>query len=269
MTFKRYLSTQTGRPPLRLHRDAVWPGRSVTARRWAIHLQSWRARLIEMGTLASDVGTWLPPERVVELAEVRRAVHTLEEPARSALCGRLEGQSERSLGDRFGVSRYRVRELLIEALGRVASALGERPVRSSLDARVATALWKEGRTIRDTAALLGISIAEVRDARQRNAVRILKSIDQLSSRKGPQMHERALELFKKVLLTSGDEDLLRRLGELADKIRQDLEEAEFELSETELKRLEDPSEWTARVYRVLAGPDDAPDEADELSRALE
>lgn len=239
------------------------------ARHRIIKLQSWRSRLVNIEHLVAHADSLPHLEQTAELAGVSRAIHALEVPEKLVLCGRLEGQSERSLCDQVGVSRYRVRELFIDAIGKVASMLGEIHAKNPLDAKVAVALWKEGRTVRDTAALLGIAVPKIRQARVRNVALILDSINQFSSKRSQQVEENIFEFLRNVLLSSDDENLLGQVRERAYDIRQALESGEFELSEEELKQLEDHNEWTAKVYQAFAGTDETPEEEYELTKVIE
>jgi RNA polymerase sigma factor (sigma-70 family) len=241
------------------------------ARRRIIQAQSWRSRLVDVEQLASRAGSVRPPEEAAELANVRSLMDRLGEPERSILRGRLQGESERTLHDRLGISRYRVREFLIDAIGKVASALGEVRPKEPADAKVAIALWKDGRTIRDTAALLDLSVSDVRDARERNVCRILNALNHLSLQGSHAMNDSSLELLKNAMLSPGNEDLLAQVRASSAKIREAVEDGELDWSEEDVSRLEEQNEWVARVYEAFAGSgsDTEEDEDDGLTRAIE
>jgi hypothetical protein len=72
--------------------------------------------------------------------------------------------SLRALGRRRSVSRVRAREMLLEALGRLASGLERPEAIAREDWRVAEAVWRDGFTIDEAASLLGIRRADAEAA---------------------------------------------------------------------------------------------------------
>jgi hypothetical protein len=77
------------------------------------------------------------------------------------------GTSERRAARAIGLSRYKTRQSLVAALTRLAIAMGQQVGTSGSDWRIATALWAEGRSVADTAAIMGVTTTQVRHARRR------------------------------------------------------------------------------------------------------
>jgi RNA polymerase sigma factor (sigma-70 family) len=153
------------------------------ARRRILLLGSWRSRLVDLSDLARHAvdTTPGPPDVVAQAEQVRRveeAVSALPpfqwRVLREFLSG--EGKSERYLAQKHGITRHRLREILMEAVGRVAAHLGGINPASGSDALVAVASWQEGRSVEDTAALFGLTPTEVRAARRRLASSLLAAI---------------------------------------------------------------------------------------------
>jgi DNA-directed RNA polymerase specialized sigma24 family protein len=75
--------------------------------------------------------------------------------------------SERHLADRFSLTRYQLRLLLADALGKLAVALGEMSAMNDTERAVMAALWEKGRTVRETAQVLQVSTSEIQAMRAR------------------------------------------------------------------------------------------------------
>lgn len=102
----------------------------------------------------------------VEIGILRAALDQLPVPARDLLRDYLQGvaPSERALATKYGVSRFKAKELLMDALGHVVVALGRPEHLAQEDWKVACALWRDRRTPEETASYLGLSGDQVRDA---------------------------------------------------------------------------------------------------------
>jgi DNA-directed RNA polymerase specialized sigma24 family protein len=102
-------------------------------------------------------------------AGVQQAIHSLPASERQLLLRYIElgPRSERLLAAENDQTRYRIRERLVEALGRVAVTAQQHPRLPGDDWRVACALWRDGRTPRAAAAYLGCSTEEIQESRQR------------------------------------------------------------------------------------------------------
>jgi len=141
------------------------------ARRRIIRMQRWSVLLVDTASLAR-----LLEEQAVtrqtgpsphDLLTVAEALAQLPGRQRDILCDLACGHSERELARHLSLTRYQLRELLVDALGHVAVALGEPGRLSAPDWQIAVAVWRQGRSVRETAAFLNLSIPEVRAARHR------------------------------------------------------------------------------------------------------
>jgi len=236
------------------------------SRRRIVQETNWRHRLADMtNVLDTSPEPKAAAERHEEIESVRKALESLPDKERSVLVDFLSGYTrERDLAQKHGMTRHRLRETLVEALGRIATRLG---ALTSIEDQVARKLWYEGRTVRDTGRLLKLTTAEVQAHRNELTARFLRSIRRLnaSTSKEPSMNS-GLKLLKDVLL-SGDEQALAQLKKEAEQVRNALDENDLELSETERKALR-PA-WTARVFEALAGSDDVTAREKSISAAIE
>jgi RNA polymerase sigma factor (sigma-70 family) len=256
------------------------------ARRRIVRLQSWHSRLVDTAELARRVDHTTEPREILERSEETKAIEerlsTIREALtalptvqqavlRDFLSSAREDTSERSLARRHGISRYRLREILVEALGRVASEQARRGAPGS-SVRAASALWQDGRTVRDTAKILGLSVGKVRLARQRYVGTLLEAIREMQhpilEKRTTFVDTNALIALKKALLSPGDARLLASVSHDAEKILEALDDNDLEFSEPELKGLERHAEWVATVYRELAGHEKMPKGEQEIADAI-
>src|SRR5262249_54398118 len=155
----------------------------------------------------SDLGEGL--DRELHLRAVRQALEHLPELQHAVLQDYLGGGgSERELAQRHGMTRYRLRETLVDAVGRVMAEIGEETLAQTPEGRIALSLWREGRTVQDTSRLLGLSVPEVQAARRRFVQRILEQLRSLPSplpNQGTAMSFDPLVLLKNALLSPNQE----------------------------------------------------------------
>lgn len=114
-------------------------------------------------------------ERAETIARVRRALGTLSEREQQVLEGRMAEQTLGQIGDRFGLSRERVRQIEQRALQRLAVELGAEagPIRRlTLSDRVRAGLRNAPATVPELAERLGAEPAAVRRALEGSAVRV-------------------------------------------------------------------------------------------------
>lgn len=142
------------------------------ARPRIVELHRWRNLLVGTSELAR-MSDRTPVDEVSEserdLIAVADAVRTLPSLHRDVLTAYLASgrPSERAIAGKFSLSRYRLRQTLAEAFARVAVALGERGPISERDWLVARALWEERRTPAEAADRLGMTLQQIRNARER------------------------------------------------------------------------------------------------------
>lgn len=170
--------------------------------------------------------------------------------------------SERGLADKYSLSRYRIKEVLISALGRLIITLNLPMHVPKQDWEVARTIWQEQRTAPETAALLGITEHHVRLSHHRNirAMRCLlanyKSFHNTQARRTvmiPRTHVNPIELFKRAVQSEHDKALLEAVRQHAREIIEAFEsEAQVDL-ELSIKDL-DPG-WMSEVYAALSTVD--------------
>ena len=76
--------------------------------------------------------------------------------------------SERRVARDLHIGRYKLREQLLTALGKVMLQLNEQAKFSELDWKIARSLWLDERSVGETAGYIGITEAQVRNGQQRN-----------------------------------------------------------------------------------------------------
>ena len=182
--------------------------------------------------------------------------------------------SERSLARYYSLSRYRLRELLVEALGRVLVQLDRPAEIPHTDWQVALALWRDVRSIPKTAKYLGLTEHQVRTANKRNFEFLSKVLSiyhphRIARRQEMETSDGVLgprALFKKAILSPNVENLLDLIRERAAEVLASLDEpGDMDISEDELKSLK--PEWVATVYDTLArsiGPVELSEHGEDL-----
>lgn len=169
--------------------------------------------------------------------------------------------SERMLAQQFDVSRYRLREILVESMGRVMVSLHRPDGMADRDWNVALALWRDERTMDETAAYLRLTKHQVREANSRNSRLLAEALKYYQPAKGQHVRRRTMrtqsqinppqELLARLLRSQGDEYLLQQARERAGEILAAIEDSEsFSLSEDEIREI-DPL-WLAEVYGVIS-----------------
>lgn len=109
---------------------------------------------------------------------VAEAVKQLSSYHRSMLHTYFSGNppSQRKLAREFGVSRYRVKESLAEAIGHLATFLDRPDYISEQDWRVTTSLLQGARSLKETSARLGLSPYQTKAIHNRNLATIAQSL---------------------------------------------------------------------------------------------
>lgn len=161
------------------------------ARRRILKLQRWRQRTDDLEELIELPSPLDMPEQALqqkeEIARIRAALERLPAQERKIVydfltCG---DPNERALAQQHSMTRYRLRETLANGLGQLLIELSGDAVPVAMDARVAKALWVDGRTAPQVAALLGISTPEVNAARLRFVAGLLDSLRRLNQQAKP------------------------------------------------------------------------------------
>lgn len=189
--------------------------------------------------------------------------------------------SERMLARQFSISRYRLRDMLIDALGRLVVSLDKPDRMPERDWLVARALWKEELSTEEAARHLGITEPQVRLANARNIRFLAKTLSMYhpAKRRDLRRHEmesttqkshRRLEpeeLFKMAMTASGNDELLRQVAERADEVIAVLERPDaIDICDEDLIKLN--PQWVAQLYDVLAKGNGASEQEVEGSNEL-
>lgn len=224
-------------------------------------LQNYKLRPDEVDNLLREAATAATAESSHDYEVVRSKIAQLPDLQREILTSYVYSNkvSERALARTYSISRYRLRELLVDALGRVLVQLDRPAGISHDDWQVALALWGDARPVTDTAKYLGITQNQVRVANKRNfefLTKVLSTYHPHRSLRSQEMkgHKGLLKppaLFKEVILSPNNENLLQILKQRAAEIVDSLNKPEeVDVSEEELQNL-DPL-WVAKVYEALA-----------------
>jgi RNA polymerase sigma factor (sigma-70 family) len=231
------------------------------ARPRIVRLKRWQNSLIgaeRLESLAGDAGV---ETESADQERMRQALAKLPDGEQNILRRYIysEYSSERVFAKQLGISRYRLRAILIEALGGLAVSFDRPSEIAPQDWNVAQALWRDCRTIQEASAVLEMTPQQVRSANSRN-VRFLGEIlkhyepNKWSPGRKKKMAERqqsnqALNILKTVLQSPNDGKLLQDLSVHAEEILQALELTEDTIIEKSLDSLS--PEWVASVYQTL------------------
>lgn len=249
------------------------------ARRRILKLESIQHRMVDFESVVAELSTWKTPADILEAREqlqaVNAAVAQLTPLEQEVLDGFLSGaqSSERQLALRHALSRYGLREVLVDSVGKVAVTLGRSGSSSKTEETIAELLWKYGQTPRNVANLLGIPVAEVQGARSRFVAALLSSIRKSerpeSLGRFEMKHEDALQLLKSALFSVGNEDVLRDVRAHARDIQQALEEGDVLFEESQWSLVHKHPAWVAAIYDSLADSKGQDDDVSDLSRAID
>lgn len=133
--------------------------RIIRLNRWR-HDDAERVELTGDATQGDELGS--------DLHKVRAALDKLARADRELLLARFDAQdSDRRLAKRHGVTRYRIRERLGDALAQLVSILHESSLVDARDWPLIKALWGEGLSPEAVALQLGLTTVQVKHRRQR------------------------------------------------------------------------------------------------------
>lgn len=166
--------------------------------------------------------------------------------------------SQRDLANSLGLSRYRVREMLIDALGHLAVSFDRpRQIRQQ-DWEVVCALWRDHRTMHEASTVLRLSLEQIRSASRRYVGFLSESLREYQPQTWSPQRRRnmatrsqlkpALELFYRALASHGDDSALQAVREHAAEIVETLDEV-GPMSLDQLNSLS--PEWVAKIYESL------------------
>jgi DNA-directed RNA polymerase specialized sigma24 family protein len=194
----------------------------------------WRDALLPPNEIAMRLETrhYHPSENDTsnrtDLKAVRQAIKTLPSPEQEMLLAYLDGSenSERKLAARFSLSRYALRLALSDALARVVVELGERGILTDLEWAFVLALWREKRSVVETARALKRPVREIQEMRVnlfQNLSNAVRSTARAESPLSGERLERAQALLKAALSPEADPQVFSALRENASAILEFLE----------------------------------------------
>jgi RNA polymerase sigma factor (sigma-70 family) len=141
------------------------------ARPRIIRLHRWSDALVEPSSLTTldTAEVQVEPAETAErdIKAVRAATAKLDPFERELLITYVSSprMSERDLAQRYSLTRYRLRMSLADALAKTAVYLGETSALDDAERSLILALWHEGRTVKQAAAVLKRPISEVQTMR--------------------------------------------------------------------------------------------------------
>ncbi|MBI2827538.1 MAG: sigma-70 family RNA polymerase sigma factor [Planctomycetia bacterium] len=249
------------------------------ARRRIAQMAAWRGRMRDLREIVRGPHDGVPePSELVatkeNLASLRGAVERLPPSERAVLQDAVDsGDSERVLAARHGVTRHRIRQAILDGMGRVAANMASRREEPVGEWQVARTLWKDGRSPRDVALRLGIPLSDVTLARRRRVERLIGAIRTNTAVPMPGASPMPLSPWMQLLhdttLSQGNTALLEKVRQHRTEIRKVLAEGEdVAYTEDEQVRIHDAGEWLASVYEVLGETEMREEDQSELDAAI-
>jgi RNA polymerase sigma factor (sigma-70 family) len=231
------------------------------ARPRIVKLQRFKDSLVDPRELENiQIGTEEHEENLHDRQLVSEAIKSLpcvpQEVLRRFMYSEIA--SERTLAKEFSLSRYRLREILIQALGALVIFMEERGQIREQDWEVAKALWRDGRTVHETAMLYGMTLQQVRTANARNCRVITQALSryQLSRKRRSAMSNEenrlsAQALLERALTSPGDKSLVQQISERGAELIEALQAMELSgVPDEDLDKV-DPM-WVAEIYETLS-----------------
>ncbi len=236
------------------------------ARRRILKLERWRRRTVDLAEAAELESVAAMPDELLESNEqaalIRAQLATLPAQERAVLFDFLSGgdAGERALAQRHGLTRYRVRETLANALGRLLLALAADAAPATRDARIAKSLWVDGLTARQAASTHGLDTAAVNAARLRFVAELMQSLRAFNHpiKRVRKAMDSDIEILKSALFAVGDTAALARVREHAAPLRaaMDRDDVDFAFDEQQAEYLAAHPQWVGEVYAALGAEDD-------------
>jgi RNA polymerase sigma factor (sigma-70 family) len=234
------------------------------------HLMKWKNSLNDLSALSRQLPSQdtQPGPDSLEIASIRLAVAQLSDEERQALeLAVAERASLAEVAAQAGVTRYRARELLCDAFGRVLVAFGERGSLSEQEWNAALAIWRDGEAPRVAARQMGISTEQIQEFRNKVLDFIgqgVRSANRLSThtltRKGTIMARKAtartsVTLTAAQLLSAAIQaestQFWHEIRQRREEILEYLEDNDFELSEEEQQMLDEDPEILTHLLTAL------------------
>jgi RNA polymerase sigma factor (sigma-70 family) len=246
------------------------------ARRRILKMESIARRTVDFDAAVAELTSGTTPPEILESDERHQAVNVALKaltPLEQAVLEdylSVSGQSERQLAQRHRLTRYGVREVLADSVGKVATHLGRIGSASKTEENIVELMWKYGQSAREVAAYLDIPVAEVQAIRHQAVSELLAEIRhphrQLKVGRLDMKHEDALKVLSSAVGSVGDSRSLDAVRKHRVDIRNALEEGDVLFDETQWAKLEENPEWLAQIYDSLAETEER--EESSVARAI-
>lgn len=225
----------------------------IFARRRIVRLNRWKPTLSDALELASRLKESKDDLNRIDLLALTEVTDRLPSMSKSVLQMYLQnGGSERIVADRLRLTRYSVREALVEALGRLTVWLSEHDQLSVDERNVAELLWRHNLSPREVGQRLRLSTDQVQRIRGRIVSGLIENISTTENRNPIwRVNMTALELLQKTI--AGDRQSLDQLAQHSREVFAFLEDHDYVLSPEENHALEVQPELIAEIYDALAG----------------
>jgi RNA polymerase sigma factor (sigma-70 family) len=230
------------------------------ARPRIVRLRRWQNSLMGLEELAAIPAPRLEDPGAVDQGRVRQALTRIPHREQEVLRRYVDCEyaSERRLAGELGISRYRLREILVDALGQLAVSFDRPSGIPQHDWSVALALWRDRRTVDEAATVLHLTTQQVRSAYRRNFGFLAEALKhhqpQLWSperreKMATQKASSALDLLRTALQSPRKKELLNKVQEHATEILEALDASGSPSPELNIEEL--PAEWVADVYQAI------------------
>jgi RNA polymerase sigma factor (sigma-70 family) len=199
------------------------------------------------------------------MLDAAAALEQLPDDERDVLWQLLQGKSNlNELARKAGVTRYRVREMLADAFGRLLVSLGERKTLTDEEWRIAVALWREGRSPRDAARELGVTTDSIQHCRGKVLDligRAIRAENRLTKKSRPTARKHSpiagattmdtlIDCLKEAIRVNTD-SAWAEVAHHREPLAELLENRDIELSDEEQQVLDDHPEILVRLLQVL------------------
>lgn len=182
---KRYRA-ELARPETYVYRAFILYARPRLRR-----LRAWNNSLMDAAQLADRVVA-APPVAADQLLDVKAGLAELPAEERELFMRVINDQASlRDLAAEYRMTRYRVRELICDAFGRLSVSLETQDQQPENDRKIALALWRDGLTPKEAAKAAGTTTIAVQEYRNRTMELMSAALRRLPHRPGHSSQTRA------------------------------------------------------------------------------
>ncbi|MBL9122566.1 MAG: hypothetical protein JNG90_02965, partial [Planctomycetaceae bacterium] len=181
---KRYRA-ELARPETYVYRAFILYARPRLRR-----LRAWNNSLMDAAHLAERVVA-APPVAADQLLDAKAGLAELPAEERELFMRMINDKASlRDLAAEYRMTRYRVRELICDAFGRLSVSLETQDQQSEDDRKIALALWRDGLTPKEAAKAVGTTTIAVQEYRNRTMQLMSNALRRLHRQQAPpsQLH---------------------------------------------------------------------------------